>query len=121
MAWTVTLNGQTFNTDDMTLGELGEAEKASGKPWSLLNPWTDVATAKEFCRIALERQGASEDALDSLTAKDIKQAFDFVADEPMPEAEGEQLELPLDLSSPSSSPGARGGSGGGRAKLVKSA
>jgi hypothetical protein len=123
MAWTVTLNGQSFNTDDMTLGELGDIEAATGKPWSLLNPWTDVATAREFARVALSRQGMEGDelaaAVAGLTARDVKSAFDFVEDEPMPKTEGEQLELPLDLSSRSSSRGARGGSGGGRAKQDK--
>jgi hypothetical protein len=126
MAWKITMNGQDFNSDDMTLGELGDVEEATGKPWSLLNPWTDVATAKAFARIALSHQGLSGDELDgaveSLTLRDVKSAFDFVEDEPMPKVEGsEQLELPLDLSSRSSSRGAQGATGGGRARQGKSA
>jgi hypothetical protein len=126
MAWKVTLNGKSFNTDDMTLGELGDIEKATKTPWSLLNPWNNVEVAREFARVALTHQGLEGDeldsAVDSLTGKDIKAAFDFEADEPLGQTEGaEQLELPLDLSSRSSSRGARGGSGGGRAKPAKSA
>jgi hypothetical protein len=125
MAWTVTLNGTVFDTDDMTLGELGEVEAATGKPWSLLNPWTNVPTARELCRLALSRQGLSGDdlsaAVDGLTARDVKSAFDFRADEPLPAVDGEADAAPLDPSSRSSSPGARGGFGGGRAKQGKSA
>jgi hypothetical protein len=110
-----------FSTDDMTLGELGEVEKASGVPWSLLNPWTNVAVAREFARIALSRQGLGAEAVDALAARDLKKAFDFVEDEPMPAVDGEAGAAPLDLSSRSSSRGARGGSGGGREKPAKSA
>ena len=124
MAWKVTLNGRDFNSDDMTLGELGDIEKATGKPWSLLNPWTDVATAKEFARAALSRQGLEgeelADAVAGLTAGVLKSAFSFVEDEPLPAAEGEGGG-PLDLSSRSSSPGARGATGGGRARPARSA
>jgi hypothetical protein len=125
MAWKITLNGQSFNSDDMTLGELGDVEKETGKPWSLLNPWTDIATARGFARVALSRQGLAGDeldaAVDALTAKDVKTAFDFVADEALPSTGEDTPAAPLDLSSRSSSRGARGGSGGGRVKQGKSA
>jgi hypothetical protein len=123
MAWKITLNGESFLSDDMTLGELGDIETATGKPWSLLNPWTDVATAREFARVALSRQGIAGDelvaAVAGLTARDVKGAFDFVEDAPMPAAGGEAGAAPLDLSSRSSSRGARGGTGGGRGKQGK--
>lgn len=119
----MTLNGAVFDSDDMTLGELGEVEAATGKPWSLLNPWGDVPTAREFCRLALSRQGLAGDglaaAVDALTARDVKAAFDFRADEPLGRGGEEDGAAPLDPSSRSSSRGARAGTGGGRPKPGK--
>lgn len=126
MAYLTTVNGVTLDSDDMTLGELGDVEKETGVPWSTLNPWRDAGVARAFLRVALARQGlppeAVEGRLDSLTGREIKRAFTFRADEPMgEESEVQREELPLeDLSTPSSSPGAPSATDGGRAKRGRS-
>ncbi len=126
MAYLTTINGVVLDSDDMTLGELGDVEKETGVPWSTLNPWRDAGVARAFLRVALARQGLSPEAvegrLDSLTGREMKRAFTFRADEPVTvegeEDEGE--ELPLDPSTPSSSPGAPSATAGGRAKQGRS-
>jgi hypothetical protein len=126
VAWLITANGQTLHSDDMTLGELGEAEERTGQPWSLLNPWTSIATAQAFMRIALARQGLAGAELDAavgaLTARDVKAAFDFVADEPIGAGDGQGAAEggdPLDRSSQSSSGGARAAGAGAHPKRAK--
>jgi hypothetical protein len=123
MAWIIEIRGGRCTSDDFTLEDLGAVEASVGQPWSLLNPLASIPTAREFARVALRMQGVDDvDAVvDSLTAKDIRQAFTFESDVPIEVDEEDGDPAPLDLSTRSSSRGARDGTAGGRAKRAKSA
>ena len=123
MSWLITVDGVKFNSDDMTVEELGEVEKISGVPWSIANPLREVTVAKAFVAVALLRVDGDHaaDKLAGLTLRDLKDAFEWVDDE------GQGVEEELDPSAPpppstSRNSSASGQAGGGRrAKHVKSA
>lgn len=125
MAWITQVGDFELDSDDLTLEELDQVEKATGVAWSLLNPWRDVNVAKEFIRIAYVRSGLepahAEAKANTLRGRDIRSAFDFRQDEPLGDGDGEESEVPLDQSSQSSSDGASGGSAGPRRKRGSSA
>ncbi len=122
MTWRITFEGLTLDSDDFTIEELGAAEKIADTPWSILNPLRNVLAAKAFLSITLLRRGLADTEvqarLNSLSLKELKNAFEWVPeteDSETPEGE-EQLELPLDLTTPVSSPSVRKGSAGARTK-----
>lgn len=122
MAWIITLHGRSCSSDEFTLADLEAAEKAAGQPWSLLNPLASIPVARAFAGIALRMQAVDDvdAALEAMTAGDLKRAFRFVEDEPIPGDGQEDGEFPLDrapgTSTRSSSPGAPEGTPGGRRK-----
>lgn len=111
MTWLVNLRGTRFSSDDMTIAELGEVERVSGVPWSAANPFRQVAVARGFAAVALLRAGISEDqiteTLEGLTLADLKGAFEYIPDEPIPDNGGGAVPLPR------AAPTTRGSSSGG--------
>ena len=121
MAWTVKLaDGFVFDSDDMTLDDLGRIEKDTGTPWSILNPWKDMKVAKAFLVVAMQANGAGQDeayrAVDAMRLRDVKAMFDFRDDDEKPATASGGDADPLDRSSRTSSRGARSGSSGPRKK-----
>lgn len=118
MGWLIKIDGHEVSSDDLTLDDLDALEKATGTPWSALNPWRHATHAREFIRRALVLSGVpQEDAdarADNLRLSDIKGAFDFV-DDTTGEREASP-DIPLGRSSRSSSRGGPRGSGGPRRK-----
>lgn len=119
MSWRITVGDlPPLDSDDMTVEELGEVERISGTPWSIANPLREVTVAKAFAAVVLLRSGVPEKEvparLTTLTARDLKNAFEWVEDDA--EAEGEHEEPdpsapPPAPTTPASSPGARAGAG----------
>jgi hypothetical protein len=117
MGWLVRVPGFEFDTDDMTIAELGRVEKLSETPWSIANPFREVAVAKAFYTVALERSGMEKKDVDvtifGLTLKDLRNAFEFVAQEGEVTSaeEADPSDPPSPSTSPESSPGPRGKAG----------
>lgn len=123
MAWIIEIGGGRVTSDDFTLEDLGDIEKATEQPWSLLNPLASIPVAREFLRVALRilGDGDPEATVQGLKAKELRSAFTFESDVPL---EGDEDADPLDrrsTSTRSSSRGARGGISGDPAKRSKSA
>lgn len=123
MTWIIKVpDCEPVESDDFTLDDLIKIEKASGVPWAILNPFKDGAVAREFYRIALRMTGGDPKQADSATLRQVKSMFDWREDEPFPITQGGSDDAdPLPLRAPSSSPGARSGSSGSRAKRERSA
>jgi hypothetical protein len=85
MGWLIRWDGAEFASDDMTIEDLGEIERATGEPWSTANPLRTVKVARAFLVTALLRSGRSEqevaDTLTHATLKDLKGAFDYRPDD----------------------------------------
>ena len=103
MSWLIKWDGQELNSDDFTIADLGRVEKESGEPWSTANPFRDVAVARSFVGVALRRQGLGDKdvtaALDQVTLRRLKTAFEWVDDD----SEGGEQEEP-DPSAPPPDP-----------------
>ena len=112
MTWIIKLDGIRLESDDFTIAELGEVEKATGEPWSTTNPLRSIKAAEAFLAVVMLRSGRPEPeviaALESLTLRTLKSAFEWQADE-----EGEQEERDPSAPNPSStSPDSSTGDGG---------
>lgn len=79
LAWEISLGGRSYNTDELTLGEIDAIEQISGESWSTVNPWTSIRAAKAFLAVLWIREGrdpnATRDYLDRLTLADIRDSF----------------------------------------------
>ena len=85
--WIIRLPGlPEIDTDQMTLDDAEKAEKASGTPWSQLNPGARARDAAALALVAALRAGKSEDEagayVQALTLADLRGAgegaFTFV-------------------------------------------
>lgn len=123
MTWIIRVpDHDPVESDDFTLDDLIKIEKGSGVPWAILNPFKDGAVAREFYRVALRMSGEDPKQADDVTLRRMKSLFDWREDEPFPITQGGDGESdPLPLKVQSSSPGARSGSSGSRAKRAASA
>ena len=106
MSWVIRIPGGTsVNSDDFTIEDLGEIEKATGESWAIANPLRSVAVAKGFLAAAMLRAGKSpaevETALTLVRLKQLKNAFTYVDDEDG----GEEEEVDPSGSSPSRTTG----------------
>ena len=84
MAWTIKYGGQTLDSDDFTIEELGEVERASGEPWSIINPLRSVKVARAFIAVLMLRTMDKDEvpsALKALTLKKMRLAFEYRPDE----------------------------------------
>jgi hypothetical protein len=119
MGWGITIDGHRMESDDFLLDDLATVEKSTGTPWSLANPWKDVAVAKAFARVVLIHSGLSveeaDERLKSLTLRDVKSAFEFIDDNEGSLPAGGQKGKSR-TTSRSTSGGARSGSAGPRGK-----
>jgi len=124
MTWIVKWQGEEYSSDDFTLDELGRIEKESGTAWSVLNPLRTASVAKAFLRVVLARAGEDAGRVEKLTAGQLKWAFDFRPDEEpgkAPAASDGDDAVPLDTTSPDSSPGEVADFRGSRKKRAASA
>jgi hypothetical protein len=114
MSWLIRHNGVQFSSDDFTIEDLGEIEKATGTAWSIANPIREIKQARAFLATAMLRSGRSEAEveamLNQITLRSLKNAFEYVADEDAdaaPEEIDEADPLPApSLITPGSSHGA---------------
>ncbi len=83
------------DTDDLTLDEGELAEKASGTPWTLLNPAARASDAKALFLVVAMRCGLPEpaavDALRKLTLRDAQGCFTYVPADADAELDGDPL------------------------------
>jgi hypothetical protein len=84
VAWIVRFEGQELNTDDLTLEELDAVATAAKSPWALMNPVADAKVAIGFIALCMVKAGLSDEEsakrAASLTPKDVKGAFTWIAD-----------------------------------------
>ena len=117
VAWIVKWDGEEMSSDDLTMEELEAIEDMTGGSWSMLNPVRSVKDAKALLVVAMIRGGADkpdvEKRVRSLTVADIKDAFDWRADDADP--------LAVVATSTESPSGPRAGTDGRRRKSAKSA
>jgi len=82
MPWLIKHNGVVFDSDDFTIADLGEIEKATDVPWSIANPLREIKVARAFLAVALLRSGRTdkevEKALALITLKALKRSFELV-------------------------------------------
>jgi len=85
MSWLIKWNGTELDSDDLTIADLGRVEKESDTPWSVANPFREVVVARAFLACAMRRSGMPDDevttALDGLTLRTMKAAFQWVDDD----------------------------------------
>lgn len=116
MTWTMRLPGGrgAVESDDFTLDDLDRIERATGQPWSTLNPWRDAKTAREFIRTAYRHSGLTDaqadDATKRIALRHVKSLFEHRPDEPLAEGDDEEdgggPPVPLDRRRRSTSTGA---------------
>jgi hypothetical protein len=114
VTWITRWDGVEHSSDDLTLGDLDRLEQQTGVPWSALNPLREIKVAKAFLALV------SGQDVEAMTLGQIKAAFDWRPDLPLPGADQDgdpddaaPLEVP---SSPASSSGASGPSAGHRGR-----
>lgn len=123
MSWNVTLGGRTYSSLDLTLDEVEALERISGQPWTVINPFAGVKSAKAYLAVFAIRDGRDEaeivKSLDSLTLRELADSFEWVDDtKPPPKAKpgkrkGKALDPPsADRSSPNGSTSGRSASNG---------
>jgi len=106
MSWLIKWNGSELDSDDLTIADLGRVEKESDTPWSVANPFREVAVARAFLGVAMRRSGMSDadtaTAIDGLTLRTMKDAFQWVDDD----ESGEEADEPdpSDPPPPSTTP-----------------
>ena len=113
MAWRIVFDGSQVVSDELTVGELEAVEKAAGAPWSLLNPLKSVQQAKAFLGVLMVRSGLTDEQMTErvgrLTLGDIKEAFQYVPDDPavavdgQGDGDGQDLGRPVPITRGSSS------------------
>lgn len=94
-------DGRTLeaNTDDLLLGQIDVAERASGVPWAYMDPRGSVRVAMALFAVLLIRDGEAEDKalqlVKELPAEKLRGAFTWVAPEdPLPATPGEKTDPP---------------------------
>lgn len=117
MTWIIRLpDGRQVESDDFTLDDLDRTEKATGVPWATFNPWRDAKVCREFLRTAYLHLGMPQEDADAAVAattlRDAKRMFDYRPDDTDGDSPGGGGAAPLDRRRPSSSRGARTGTGG---------
>jgi hypothetical protein len=80
MTWLITVGEGTVESDDFTIGDLGQIEKESETYWSIANPLRSSRVARAFLRVAYRRSGRDPEEVDGLTLGQLKSMFDFRAD-----------------------------------------
>lgn len=94
MSWLIKWDGSEMNSDDLTIADLGRVEKEADTPWSVANPFREVAVAKAFLAVAMRRSGMPDRdvtaAVDTLTLRKLKGAFQWIDDDA--DGQGEQEE-----------------------------
>ena len=112
MTWVMTLPARagTVESDDFTLDDLDAIEKATGQPWSTLNPWRDAKVAREFIRTAYRHTGITDEQADDATRRialrHVKSLFEHRPDEPLSDEPAKDDGGPLDRKRHRSSTGA---------------
>ncbi len=88
MPYSISIEGQVFNTDDLTLDEAISCEKATGEGWLYINPFRSAAHCKAIMVAFLRRSLTEDQALaivDKLTIttalKAVKRVEDDLPDE----------------------------------------
>ena len=90
MSWRIRVAGPDGvvgeeDSDTFTLDEVARLERLAGEPWSLCNALKSIPAAKAFVVITLARRGLTEPEIEQvikeMTLRELKQAFDWVADE----------------------------------------
>ncbi len=74
----ITLDGKSFTTDDLTLGEAEQVEKATGESWLTMNPLRSALHCKAIIVAYLSRDHTPEEADAIATALTVKQATEAV-------------------------------------------
>ena len=120
--WLIKVGDKTVESDDFTIGDLEEIEKATATPWSIANPLRDIKVARAFLATAMLREGVAdrevEQALRTITLRSLKNTFAFKPDdEDEPEVRSEEDD-PLDRPARTSRASSRGRAtkGGSRAR-----
>jgi len=98
MTWIMRVPGGEVSSDDFTLDELELVEKQTGTPWSISNPLRSVAVARAFLKVAVVKSGGSPQDVDKYTLRELKNRFDFRADDDDDEATGEGVDAPPPLA-----------------------
>jgi hypothetical protein len=62
MPFELILDGHTYNTDELSVAEAVELEKALGKTWGQLNPLKSAEEFQAFAAICLRRDHPAEQA-----------------------------------------------------------
>ena len=101
MTWIIRWEETEISSDDFLIEDLESIEKATGQPWSILNPYRDVKVAKAFLAVALLRAGKNEQqielALRVVSLGTLKTTFDYKPDD---EVEVVQDETPTKRRKP---------------------
>lgn len=95
----MTFGGQTWRTDELSLREAIEIEKATGKSWMLINPFQSATDCRAIMVAFLARDMAPEVAeskVDGLSLREVLDCVDVAKDDlpdvyedGLPKAEGE--------------------------------
>lgn len=84
MPFQVTLDGQKFRTDDLTLNECIQVESDADTNWALINPFRSAVDAKAvivaFMSRSLGRDGALE-RVGNMSLKAVLEHLDVVEDD----------------------------------------
>lgn len=79
MAWRITINGDTWDEDTVTIGEVRFVERQTGLNWAVLAPLASADVATAFIIAHWHKAGGMDlkdawDKAEALTAKDVMAA-----------------------------------------------
>lgn len=97
MPYKVTVQGQTFTTDDLTLDEAVAIEAATGETWRAINPLRSAAHCREIMTCFLARTKGRDDAASFVGALSMNEALDgveFEADPDLPSEYSDGMPVP---------------------------
>lgn len=75
MPFELTLDGQVYSTDDLSVAEAVELEKMLGKTWRELNPLGSAAEFEAFAAVCLRRDHPADQAAKIAAALPLGQAL----------------------------------------------
>jgi hypothetical protein len=83
----VTVEGEEFNTDDLTLDETVAIEQGTGESWLSINPFQSAKQAREIIVVFLARRHGQDVARKIAGGMTLKQTLDGVkhVDSDLPE------------------------------------
>lgn len=78
MPFEVSVGGQSWRTDDLTMAEACDIQKTTGKGWLHINPITDAEDCRAVIVAFLSRSLGADGAQEKVDAMSIKEALDAV-------------------------------------------